>query len=87
MGGFVYIFEDDLHKHYIGSSANVLEREKKHLSRSVHTTKRMKKPHVVLIQEYSTIEEARSVERKLKKLKRKDYITQIINDGFIKIKP
>jgi predicted GIY-YIG superfamily endonuclease len=47
----------------------------------------MKNPHVALSQEYPTIEEARKIERKLKKLKRKDYISKIIKDGYIKIKP
>jgi len=37
--------------------------------------------------EYKTILEARRVEYKLKKLKRRDYIANIIKDGFIKMKP
>jgi hypothetical protein len=37
-------------------------------------------------QEYQTLREARKIERKLKRLKRKDYIEKIIKDGYIKIK-
>lgn len=46
----------------------------------------MKNPKVVLTQGYATIEEARKIERKLKKLKRKDYIDKIVKDGHIKMK-
>jgi len=42
---------------------------------------------LVFTQEYNTLNEARSVERKLKKLKRGDYIEKIIKEGYIKIKP
>jgi len=36
-------------------------------------------------QEYPTLTEARTIEKKIKKLKRKDYIEKIIKDGYIKI--
>lgn len=87
MPGFIYILEDDLNKYYIGSCKDVDTRQKRHLTGWVQTTGRMKNSRVVLSQEYATIEEARRVERKLKKLKRKDYIARIIKDGYIKIKP
>ncbi len=86
MPGFVYILRDDFGKYYIGSTENVDVRYKKHLSGSVYTTRRMKNPRIALRQEYSTIEEAKKVEWKLKKLKRKDYIEKIVKDGMIKIK-
>jgi len=71
---------------YIGSSTKPSERFKRHLSGFVHTTSRMKNPKLVLIQEYPTIDEARVIERRLKKLKRKDYIRKIILEGNIKTK-
>ena len=86
MIGFVYILQDDLDKYYIGSCVDVQIRYKKHLSGAVHTTLRMKNPRVVLTQEYPTIIDAKRVERKIKKLKRKDYIAKMIKDGFIKLK-
>lgn len=87
MKGFVYILEDDDEKYYIGSSTNVPKRYDRHLSGWVYTTHRMKNPEIVLKQEYETIEQARKIERKLKRLKRKDYIKKIIIDGTIKMKP
>lgn len=87
MQGFVYILVDDLNKYYIGSCVNIDIRYKRHLAGSTPTTNRMKNPRVALSQKYSTIEKARKVERKLKNLKRKDYIAKIIRDDFIKIEP
>ena len=43
--------------------------------------------HLVFSQKYENLNDARSVERKLNKLKRKDYIKKIIKDGFIKMRP
>jgi len=46
----------------------------------------MNKPSLILTQQYATLLEAKKIEKKLKKLKRKDYIENIIRDGYIKIK-
>jgi predicted GIY-YIG superfamily endonuclease len=86
MKGFVYILEDDNHKYYIGSSTKPIERYERHLSGFVYTTHRMKNPKLIFIQEFPTILEAKRIELKLKKLKRKDYLTKIIKDGHIKMK-
>jgi len=45
----------------------------------------MLQPKLVFEQKYQTIEEARAVEKRIKNLKRKDYIEKIIKDGYIKI--
>jgi len=45
----------------------------------------MKIPKLVFSQEYPSIEIARKVERKIKKLKRKDYIEKMVAEGYIKI--
>jgi len=45
----------------------------------------MDSPTLVLSQEYATLLEARKIENRLKKLKRKDYIEKIIIDGYIKM--
>ncbi len=86
MRGFVYILIDDNHRFYIGSSTDVEQRYKRHLSGFVFTTHRMKNPRLIFSQEFPTIEDAKKIERKLKKLKRKDYIEKIIADGFIHMK-
>lgn len=86
MPGFVYFLEDEEQKYYIGSCEDVNARYKKHLSGSVYTTRRMKNPRIVLVQEYPNVKEAKQIEYKLKQLKRKDYIQKIIKDGYIKLK-
>ena len=43
-------------------------------------------PKLVLFQEYYSIKIARKIEKKIKSLKRKDYIEKMINDGYIKLK-
>ena len=86
MKGFVYILEDDLGKYYIGSTTDPYERYKRHLSGFVYTTHRMKNPRMILCQEFPHISDAKRIELKLKALKRKDYITKIVKDGYIKMK-
>jgi putative endonuclease len=72
---------------YIGSTDNLGQRLKHHFGRHTPTTKRFGEIGLIFHQEYKTLKEARSVERKLKRLKRRDYIEKIIEDGFIKLKP
>lgn len=60
---------------------------KHHFGGYTPTTKRFGKLELVLAQEYNTLKEARSVEMKLKKLKRHDYIEKIIEDKIINIRP
>ncbi len=86
MNGFVYILVDDNNKYYIGSTSNIHKRFKRHLSGFVYTTHRMKNPKLALCQEFETIEMARKIELRLKKLKRKDYIEKILKDGVINMK-
>ena len=87
MAGYVYILVDDNDRHYIGSSAEPKHRYKRHLSGFVYTTSRMKNPKMVLCQKFETIQQARRVELKIKKLKRRDYVEKIVQDGYIKMKP
>lgn len=87
MKNFVYILRDDKGKFYIGSTNNLKRRLSAHLSGHTQTTSRMINPVLVLAQEYEMLEYARKVERKLKKLKRKDYIEKIVREGYIKTTP
>ncbi len=84
---FVYILKNKLGKYYIGSTVNLPERLKHHRGGYTPSTKRMGPISLVFSQEYPTISEAREVEKRLKDLKRKDYIKKIIEDGVIKYKP
>lgn len=58
-----------------------------HLGGHTPSTYRMGKIKLVFSQEFEFLKDARSIESKLKKLKRHDYIANIIKDGFLKIKP
>jgi predicted GIY-YIG superfamily endonuclease len=83
MLGYVYILKDDTGRFYVGSTSDIARRVKQHSASHTQTTARMKNPKTVLVQEYATLETARLVERKLKKLKRRDYIEKIVRDGYI----
>jgi len=82
---FVYILKTDSGKYYIGSTVNVQKRVQQHCSGSTPTTKRLGNPELIFSQEFLTLTEARKIERRLKRLKRRDYIEKIIKDGYIKI--
>ena len=84
---FVYILENKLGRYYVGSTLDMRARLRHHVGGYTPSTRRLGTVHLVLHQEYKTLAEARSVERKLKKLRRKDYIRKIIEQGYIKIKP
>ncbi len=83
----VYILKSEQGKYYIGSTVNLKSRLKHHGGGYTPSTKRLGKMTFIFSQEYSNIREARKVERRLKSLKRKDYIEKIIKDGLIKYKP
>ena len=46
----------------------------------------MKDFELVLIQGYPTLAVARKIELRIKKLKRRDYVDDMIKDGYIKMK-
>lgn len=84
---FVYILKTSSGKYYIGSTDNLEERIKHHRGGFTPSTKRLGNIELIFNQEYSSLDDARSIERKLKKFKRKDFIEKILRDGVIKIKP
>lgn len=86
MKAYVYVLKDDNGKFYIGSCIDMDRRLKQHKMKHTATTMRMKNPKLVLSQMYNSLQEARFVERKIKKLKRKDYIEKMVIDGYIKMK-
>lgn len=84
---YVYILKSlEDGRFYVGSTVNLEQRLKHHFGGFTPTTKRFGKLELVLSQEYSTLSEARRIEIKIKKLKRKDYIEKMIKDGFIKLR-
>ena len=82
---YVYILRNEAGRYYIGSTENLLQRLRHHRVGHTLTTKRLSATELALTQEYATLREARAVERRLKKLRRRDYIERIIRDGYIKL--
>jgi putative endonuclease len=84
---FVYILKSDSGKYYVGSTLDIISRLKHHLGGHTPSTSKMGKLSMAFSQEYQTLKEARQIELRLKKLKRKDFIEKIIKEGKIKIMP
>ena len=82
---WVYILQTKNEQYYIGSTDDIIRRLKQHAQGSTKTTQRLKIEVIALKQEYKTLKEARSVELKIKKLKRKDYIEKMVKEGYIKL--
>ncbi|TAN32679.1 GIY-YIG nuclease family protein [Patescibacteria group bacterium] len=86
-GFYVYILQSlKSGMYYIGSSNNPENRLIEHNNGETPSTKN-KGPWIIKFkQHYETTTEARRIELKLKRLKRRDYIEKIINDKLIKTK-
>jgi putative endonuclease len=84
---FVYFLQNEEGRYYIGSTENLENRLGHHFGGHTPSTSKMRELKLVFKQKYNTLSEARRIEIKLKKLHRHDYITKIINDGYIKIRP
>ena len=83
--GYVYILKDKNGKFYVGSTDNLERRLKQHKNGHTQTTINMDNFEIVLKQEYDSLDLARKIELKIKKLKRKDYIEKMINEGYIRM--
>ena len=84
---FVYILESSKGLLYIGSTVNLKRRLNHHQNGHTKSTKKMGSLNLIFSQEYPTLSDARSIEKRLKQLKRRDYILKIIADGAIRMKP
>jgi putative endonuclease len=83
---WVYILKSVKDGHfYVGSTTDIDRRLRQHRRGHTQTTRIMGDVDLVFSQQFSSLEEARKLERKIKKLKRKDYIAKIVADGFIKM--
>lgn len=84
---YVYILKTKSGKYYVGSTENLSTRLAHHIGGHTPSTKKLGAEALLLSQEYETLKDARSVEYKIKNLKRKDYIEKMLKDGYIKVKP
>ncbi len=84
---WVYILETNVGRYYIGSTHDLKKRLRQHELGHTYTTANFGVKKLLLSQEYKTLKEARSVERKIKRLKRKDYIEKMIKEGYIRLEP
>lgn len=86
MIGYLYIIYSELiDKYYIGSTIDFERRMIEHNTGKNIATKNKGPWELKFLKEYKDIKQARQVEYKIKKLKRRDYIEKIINDKCIKI--
>jgi putative endonuclease len=84
---WVYILKTKSGKYYVGSTGDLEERMKHHMGGYTPSTKSLGVQSLLFSQEYKTLTEARTVEKRIKNLKRKDYIEKILQDGYIKLAP
>ncbi len=83
---FVYILKSlKTNRFYIGSTINFEKRFNKHQLGYVKSTKNGRPWKKLLVQKYNSIKQAKMIEYRLKKLKRKDYIEKIIKDQKINL--
>ncbi len=69
---------------YVGCANDVGRRLKQHNSGNVKATKYKRPYKLEFNQEFSNTSVARKIEFRLKKWKRRDFIENIIKDGFIR---
>ena len=81
----VYILKSTNGRYYVGSTLDLSARLRHHRGGFTPSTKKLGQIDLVFKQEYPTLQKARFIEAKLKRLKRKDYIEKIVKDGFIKM--
>lgn len=83
---YVYILKNAGGNYYIGSTIDLDKRLEHHIGNHTPSTKRLKTKELVFKQWYDSLSDARKIELKLKKLKRKDYIEKIVKEGFVKMR-
>ena len=84
---FVYILESKKSgRYYIGCTSDVEKRLDKHNLGLVEATKKFRPYELKLKQAFQNISEARKVEARLKRLKRKDYLQKAIVNQNIRFR-
>lgn len=70
-------------RYYVGSTTDLARRFAEHSRGDVRSTKAFLPFQLVFKQEFSTYAQARRLELRLKKYKRRDFLEKIIRDGEI----
>jgi putative endonuclease len=70
---------------YIGSASDVAKRLSQHNAGYVQATKHKRPYKLVFSQKFESTDSAHKTEGRLKKMKRRDYIQRIIDDGYIRM--
>ena len=84
---YVYILESLRDgRYYVGSTKDLDKRLNHHKKGFTPSTKRFGGVKLVFQQEFQLLKDARYIENRLKRLKRKDYLDKIVKDGYVKIK-
>ena len=86
MPAFVYILKDSNDAIYVGSTDNLARRLRQHALGHTQTTRNLDNPLLVLSQEYDSLIQARKIERRIKALKRRDYIDRMVHEGRIRMR-
>ena len=85
--GVVYILQSEVNgRYYVGSTNNLRRRILEHNNGQSKYTNLTKPFKLMFSKEYSTLGEARKIEYKLKKFKRRDILEKIIESGEIKLR-
>ncbi len=85
---FVYILQSEKNgKYYIGSTSNLERRILEHNSGKTRSLKYLIPLKVVFKKKFETINEAIKIERKLKIMKNRSIIEQIVKDQNLKMGP
>ncbi|MBI2623278.1 MAG: GIY-YIG nuclease family protein [Candidatus Liptonbacteria bacterium] len=83
---WVYILQNGRDgRFYVGSTTDIGARLTHHFGGHTPSTMRLGNLAFVFSQEFPTLAKAREIERRLKRLKRKDYLEKIVRDGKIRM--
>ena len=86
MLGWVYIIESEsLGSYYLGSTNNLQRRLSEHNSGRVTATRNKGPWKLVFNQKFQTLQKARKIEYKLKKMKSREILKKIITENKIRI--
>lgn len=87
MIGYVYILQSLVNnRYYIGSTNDLDRRLQEHNDGRGKYTNLTKPFRLVFNQSYHSLNDARSIERRLKKMKSRKIIEEIIEDGYINLR-